>query len=85
MNPRDVAAFVDRPWHLVERQKIQARAERYRQGGAEACVAAALVLRQRFQRKVGLSSAGSRREQDLQGHRRLVDRFASIANAFARR
>jgi len=80
-----IRMFVERPWHLVDLEKIRARAERYRVGRAAACVGAARELRDTWQRRHAADADPQRREADIQSHVRLARKLAAISDALPRR
>jgi hypothetical protein len=80
-----IVAFVNRPWRLVEEEKVRARAERYRAGGSGACFAAAQELRRRYERLHPEGSHVNHRQEDLAAHVHLARTFAAIADGLARR
>jgi hypothetical protein len=66
VDPSKIREFVGRRWDRVEEQKLKARAERYRAGGAAGCLEALAGLRARFRRvhPQGWSENSRRRDLD---------------------
>jgi hypothetical protein len=85
MDAHGIRSFVRRRWDLVEQSKLRARAERYRRGGPEACVAAAAELRERWRLRHPEGPSKAARAEDFRHHVELSAKLAKIADALTRR
>lgn len=78
MNAADLRAYAARRWDLVEGEKDFWRAQRYRQHGPAATLAAALALRERWRRIHGAPSE-ARRAADFAHHVELKRKLESVS------
>jgi hypothetical protein len=79
-----IRSYVERRWDLVEREKIRARAQRYKAGGPDAMLESARHLRDTWLR-LHPEADPKLRERDYRDHLALKMKLQAIADALARR
>ncbi len=85
MDPDLIREFAARRWDLVGEQKLRIGADRYRSGGATACLAVLIDLRERSVRARPGGCSDESRRIDLDHHVELAQKLRLVDNGRTRR